>query len=182
MFAFSLNIPTPVVVHKDAEVAFPCQDRPCGCQNANQCWDSCCCFSDAEKMSWARANKVSPPAWFLERFASQPSIANFEPTASTSSAKEPRVKKAACCCCRPVQPNPISAKKSSPKSPRKTIEVRTTVQQLLGCLGRQELVKKQIVYILATAQPPVAAPFRQSLPVISEAASNLAIMPPIPPS
>ena len=182
MVAFSLNMPTPVVVQKDSEVAFPCQNCPCGCKNADQCWDSCCCFSDAEKMSWARANKVSPPGWFLERFASQPSIACIKPTASTSSAAEPPFKKVACCCCHPVQPNPISAEQSAPKSPRRTIEVRTTIQQLLGCSGKQELLKKQIVYLLATAQPPAAAPFRQSLPVISESACNLAIIPPIPPS
>lgn len=47
---------------KDKSIPFPCQDRPCGCGTAEQCWRACCCFSHKEKMDWARRNGVTPPA------------------------------------------------------------------------------------------------------------------------
>lgn len=47
---------------KDKSIPFPCQDRPCGCGTAEQCWRACCCFSHKEKIDWARKNGVTPPA------------------------------------------------------------------------------------------------------------------------
>ncbi len=44
---------------------FPCQNRPCGCQSAAQCWKSCCCFNNAQKLAWAKANGVTPPAFVI---------------------------------------------------------------------------------------------------------------------
>ena len=186
MFSFSLNIPTPVVVQKDAEVAFPCQNCPCGCSDAQQCWDSCCCFSDAEKMAWARANNVTPPAWFLERIADQALVASLKQTATDSLPAKAADKKPACCCCYCGESTPkaetTTTESPGKKLPRKTIAVRTTIQQLLGCQGKQELMKKQIVFILAAATQPTGQPYWHHLPIFSESSSNLAIVPPIPPS
>lgn len=42
-------------VAKDRSRPFPCQDRPCGCQSAEQCRQSCCCFRAEEKQAWAAA-------------------------------------------------------------------------------------------------------------------------------
>ncbi len=50
---------------KDSSEPFPCQNRPCGCQSAEQCWKKCCCFNDAQKVAWAKANKVKVPACVL---------------------------------------------------------------------------------------------------------------------
>ena len=178
MFAFSLNIPTPVVIQKDAEVAFPCQNCPCGCENAQQCWDSCCCFSDTEKLLWARTNKVTPPDWFLERIADQSLLASLK---RTTTAAEP--KKVVCCChCSSSKPTAVTINESPANLPCKTIAVRTTIQQLLGCQGKQELLKKQIVFLLVDAHQPAAHPYWRNLPIISESSSNLAVAPPIPPS
>ena len=46
---------------KDLSTPFPCQDRPCGCRSAEQCWKSCCCFSNVEKVAWATQNGVQLP-------------------------------------------------------------------------------------------------------------------------
>ena len=32
---------------KDQSAPFPCQNRPCGCKTAEQCWKKCCCKSKA---------------------------------------------------------------------------------------------------------------------------------------
>jgi hypothetical protein len=47
---------------KDASRPFPCQNRPCGCLTADECWKGdCCCFTLEEKLAWADANGIEPP-------------------------------------------------------------------------------------------------------------------------
>jgi len=62
-------VPLPVspssTIEKDQSAAFPCQNRPCGCRSAEQCWKGCCCFSNREKLAWAKANHVTPPAYVI---------------------------------------------------------------------------------------------------------------------
>ncbi|WP_144986065.1 hypothetical protein [Gimesia aquarii] len=58
---FPRSLSHPAGIQKDRTVPFPCQNRPCGCQSAGQCWKTCCCFTNREKLVWARANQVTPP-------------------------------------------------------------------------------------------------------------------------
>lgn len=51
---FPLPLPVRSPSGKDRSLPFPCQDRPCGCMSAAQCWRKCCCFTDQEKLAWAR--------------------------------------------------------------------------------------------------------------------------------
>ena len=63
------GLPLPAVAaapQKDRGQPFPCMDRPCGCMNAQQCWRSCCCFSMQEKLAWAEAHHIEPPAYVRE--------------------------------------------------------------------------------------------------------------------
>ena len=46
---------------KDLSQPFPCQNRPCGCRSAEQCWKKCCCFNNSQKIAWAKAHKVAVP-------------------------------------------------------------------------------------------------------------------------
>lgn len=48
---------------KDLSAPFPCQNRPCGCKSAEQCWKRCCCFNNKQKLAWARANQVAAPSY-----------------------------------------------------------------------------------------------------------------------
>lgn len=48
-----------------ASERFPCEKCGCGCQTAEQCWRDCCCFSNREKVAWARENGVPVPAFVL---------------------------------------------------------------------------------------------------------------------
>ena len=59
----ALEIPLPAAIHKDTSQPFPCQDHACGCQTAEQCWTSCCCFTPEERWAWARAHDVQPPTY-----------------------------------------------------------------------------------------------------------------------
>ena len=61
----------PVVTRgpKDRGQPFPCQDRPCGCASAEQCWKHCCCFTNKEKLAWASEHGVTPPTFVVEAAA-----------------------------------------------------------------------------------------------------------------
>ena len=49
------------VPSSDSTAPFPCQHHACGCQTGEQCWKNCCCFTNAQKMVWAKNNCVKPP-------------------------------------------------------------------------------------------------------------------------
>lgn len=63
-----MSIPQPTET-KDTSAPFPCQNRPCGCQSAEQCWKSCCCFSNQEKLAWAKSEGVQLPAYVAKAAA-----------------------------------------------------------------------------------------------------------------
>jgi hypothetical protein len=50
---------------KDTSVPFPCQDRACGCQSAEQCYSSCCCFSPADRRRFAGEHGVDADRYGL---------------------------------------------------------------------------------------------------------------------
>jgi hypothetical protein len=43
---------------KDRSRPFPCMDKACGCATAEQCFANCCCHTPAQRLAWARANRV----------------------------------------------------------------------------------------------------------------------------
>jgi hypothetical protein len=67
LFSFAVTttgLPLPTGSGKDISIPFPCQNRPCGCQSAEQCWRHCCCFSKEEHLTWARSHRIEPPSYF----------------------------------------------------------------------------------------------------------------------
>ncbi len=63
--ASGVPLPLPVRVAKDLSLPFPCMYSKCGCIDAEHCWSSCCCHTLAERLAWARAHGVEPPAALL---------------------------------------------------------------------------------------------------------------------
>jgi hypothetical protein len=59
----AFGLPLPAHEPKDRSQPYPCQDHPCGCQSAEQCWRHCCCFTPEEKWAWAEAHGVVPPSY-----------------------------------------------------------------------------------------------------------------------
>ena len=167
VFALSLELPTLVTVEKDQTVAFPCQSRPCGCQNADDCWASCCCFSDSEKLAWANANHVTPPAWFMEKVQSEGIVASSKNSAQAQT----------CCCCHQAKEtdNEDQGSETEPKL------IRLTLKQHLGCQGQRELLKKQIVFVANAPFPTTPRPTNKFLRSPSATAITLFIDPPTPP-
>jgi hypothetical protein len=60
-------MPVPYVVSpvKDRSTSYPCMDRPCGCASAEQCWKSCCCFTNQQKVAWATQHAVKIPEYVV---------------------------------------------------------------------------------------------------------------------
>ncbi len=57
----SAGVPVVSRVAKDRSQPFPCQDNPCGCASADECWHHCCCHTNREKVAWAHEHGVTPP-------------------------------------------------------------------------------------------------------------------------
>lgn len=68
---------------KDQSQPFPCQNRPCGCASAEQCWKQCCCFTNAEKLVWAKANGVTPPQFVVDAAVAESSTKVVKDEASS---------------------------------------------------------------------------------------------------
>jgi hypothetical protein len=67
LFSFvvtTTGVPLPIGSGKDLSKPFPCQNRPCCCRSAEECWQHCCCFSKEEHLNWARSHGIEPPPYF----------------------------------------------------------------------------------------------------------------------
>lgn len=53
-----IGMPAPAMPIRKGGSLFPCQNRPCGCQTAEDCRRHCCCHNDAEKIVWAEQHRV----------------------------------------------------------------------------------------------------------------------------
>lgn len=62
--ALGIPIPLPSTIEIGG-TPFPCQAHRCGCNTAEQCWKSCCCHTNSEKLAWADAHDVTPPAYVI---------------------------------------------------------------------------------------------------------------------
>ncbi len=82
-----VGYPVPVLsVARHDATPYPCQDHACGCESAAQCWESCCCFTPAERLAWARRHGVALPAAVAARLAE--SAAEQHEHASQSCCRE----------------------------------------------------------------------------------------------
>jgi hypothetical protein len=61
----SSGVPMVRLNRKDTSRPYPCQDRPCGCASADECWHHCCCMTNKQKLAWAREHDVTPPDYVV---------------------------------------------------------------------------------------------------------------------
>jgi hypothetical protein len=102
--AFGFPVPTAAAQQKGDSTPYPCQDHPCGCLTAAQCWEGdCCCFTIEDKLRWAEEKGIEPPAHVRPLVASR------------ASRPTPAAKRKKACCSehalpeapppRPVEPS-----------------------------------------------------------------------------
>jgi hypothetical protein len=96
----SVGVPMPARSERKAgDTPFPCQDCPCGCKDAETCWRDCCCFTNQQKVAWARKHRVAIPAFVVVAAKREGCDGQCERAcceAKTASVKL-AVKKPACC-------------------------------------------------------------------------------------
>jgi len=68
--ALGLWLPLPGGT-KNARERFPCETCGCGCLTADQCWRDCCCFTNEQRLEWARRNGVRPPEFVVAAAAAE---------------------------------------------------------------------------------------------------------------
>jgi hypothetical protein len=130
---------------KDLSEPFPCQARACGCRSAKQCWKKCCCFTNAQKLAWAKANRVQVPTFVVE-------AAEREAADKAVVAKSPARKAEACCSttgsCHQQTAAALASVKTLRTAPRSKFVVGI---QALQCQGIEQSLLGQLISL----QPPV---------------------------
>ncbi|MBI3410262.1 MAG: hypothetical protein HY040_18130 [Planctomycetes bacterium] len=166
-FNAAVASPLPILKerHKDRSRPFPCQDRPCGCNNAEDFWRGCCCFTPEERLAWAHENAVTPPD-FVETPTPAPPEKTTEPSSPTTetccgtgscSCCEKSKDKTEPCCSSPA-PAPVK-KNAEPTTPKKTqapAKHRTSALpglSALQCLGGAALAIGNGEVLPTTAAP-----------------------------
>ncbi|QDV49050.1 hypothetical protein [Gimesia fumaroli] len=184
-------VPLPVAsrspVEKDQSAAYPCQNRPCGCQSAEACWKGCCCFTNQEKVAWAEANGVTPPTYVIAAAAreSADSVCKAGGCCSkTKSAKASELiptasKTKGCCSSSHSQPANVPAVKATEEESETQFVIGVFVQK---CQGQGLFWNSLPWAILPEVQAGLihADPVVWSVPV-SLTAPARAVEPPEPP-
>ena len=135
MVAGIIGLPAPPPIKEiSGTELFPCMDSPCGCKTAAQCWDKCCCHNDAQKIAWARAQGVIPPAFVVARFQSeQKQSAIVANPRSSSCAQEPGGNSQSSGCC---SKNRTEIEKQCVTKPASTYRSRVVLwRSLQRCRG-----------------------------------------------
>lgn len=174
---------------KDLSQPFPCQNRPCGCRSAQHCWQKCCCFTNAQKVAWARRHRVALPDEVLaaaRREAIQP-----DPTAKSCCSKaSSSLASTGCDSGRGTRPAPSPAGKRVVKdqSSAAASSTQAASKVVIGVMAAQcqgqdwswLVVPAGILPTARIPQPPAVPNVRACVPA-SDAAPALAHQPPVPP-
>ncbi|HWG42723.1 MAG TPA: hypothetical protein VN688_08050 [Gemmataceae bacterium] len=178
----TLGLPLPASIHKDASQPFPCQDHPCGCQTAEQCWRNCCCFTPEERWAWARAHHVEPPA-YAEKPAAQGW--NTVKRRDLAAGKTTRAEKQ---CCSPSAARPTCCKTHAdgPAKPSSPKRARLHWGSTLAALNCQALPMLWVGSGAVLPVPPIVAwspdlSFSSRVPLPCAIVCDVPLSPPAPP-
>lgn len=154
---------------KDLSSPFPCMYRQCGCRNAEQCWRGCCCFTNQEKLAWAKEHGVQVPGYV-----------------AAAAAKEAPAKSASCCstksksCC-----STMSSSGETGKHANTTKVGSLKVVSIIEALTCQGHVEQWVaIGAIDVAQPDawqIDLPLVETISITSESQDSLAAAPLVPP-
>lgn len=170
-------------VEKDQSQLFPCQNRPCGCRSAEQCFKKCCCFTNTQKVSWARANGVELPDYVLVA-AEKESAAKTKPCALCSKAKE---NGSWTKCAESITGALREQQTATPQIPKVTARTKTSKWVLTVYAAECQGQTPFSMCFPATILPARVTPVTLSLEMnetfhhVSERLSSMTLRPPLPP-
>jgi hypothetical protein len=88
------GVPLPRFSAATSTESHPCQTHRCGCATAEQCWKSCCCYSNGQKLAWAAERGVTVPE-FVVAAARVEAAQPLSPTPARACCRSKRS------CCEP---------------------------------------------------------------------------------
>jgi hypothetical protein len=160
---------------KDLSSPFPCMYRQCGCRNAEQCWRGCCCFTNREKLAWAKEHGVNVPDYVV-------AAAKREAPAKSGSCCS--AKKANSCCSTKSSCDAKSNRGEAGKR-AKTRAGSLTVVSIIEALTCQGHVEQWVALgAMDVAQPEawqIDLPLVETITITSESQDSLAAAPLVPP-
>ncbi|TWT73047.1 hypothetical protein [Allorhodopirellula solitaria] len=156
------------------EGRFPCEHCPCGCTDADFCWDRCCCHSDAEKLQWANDNGVKAPDFLVARAARESSESDL---ATAPAADE---KSCGRCCGQTCSDRPAEPAAATPTSLR-----LLSLQSVSHCRGIDlvwTLLSSAVLDVPPSGISRPDPPLLYRLPLLSESAPSMSesVDPPVP--
>ncbi len=160
--AATVGVPVyPAASATNSPATHPCAGRGCGCDLRGDCWHSCCCFSLAERVAWARRQKLPVPKEALARLAAE--------------SKPPAVVKA---CCAKAARHKASAKSNARPASRRVqwpagiaaLKCRGVTMSLSG-LGVPITLPPAIVAL--AHEMPLAGEVIERAPLLSSVAHDL---------
>jgi hypothetical protein len=195
MVPLAFGIPLPGSIFRVQSAPFPCQHSACGCASAERCWNSCCCNTDEQKLAWAKANNVQPPAFLVRKVAaatvkSQVSAKDSAGHAKRSCCANRSTNVAGSSCESSESDVAISTGKASCKTSDDAVSQTGRFRMLIGaamnrCQGVEHAIKVLSETVVKCDRPSVTnvtPPFLYSLGQFDDIVESLAasIDPPIP--
>lgn len=172
---------------KDRSRPFPCQDRPCGCRSAEQCWQRCCCFTREQKLAWVQRHAVRVPELARRKPCCLHQAAFKQPPTSCSRVMEPSSAPPRKSCCQPLlvrsghcPEGTLGRKDDRPK--REGGEILALVAH--SCQGQPWVSNTfawQAVPVDSDSVYPVSGPPQVSLSITSDLLLARTLEPPVPP-
>lgn len=168
------GIAAGLVAAKDRSRPFPCMNSPCGCGSAEQCFESCCCHTPAERLAWARRHGLgSAVTDALERRVAA-AVIPAAPDAglpvggsccSSAAARAP-VEAESCCDTGPAEatPEPAAALGSRDEASSAAPAVGVTGVTLRAMLACQGLLTQWLT-VSGSLPPPRFDGTQRPLPV-----------------
>ena len=151
---------------KDSSEPFPCQNRPCGCRSAEQCWKKCCCFDNSQKIAWAKANNVKVPDFVLAAAKKVKATADVEVCSSPASPDRQLFVPKSTAHCEHCSKKSVAAKKSSCCEKAVDSHCRASVAEKPGSCGEcAESAQKSAKVISRLSAPSAPAKSRWVLAI-----------------
>ena len=180
-----------VTAEKDRSKPFPCQDRPCGCRSAEQCWKSCCCFTNVEKVLWAKSHEVELPEFVLAAAAEETAkLAATAKCRSGSGCGGCRDAAPSCCHAKSARSPEVPAAETAVKSraPAAAPPSRNGTKWVLGVAARGCRGEHGTISALPVSIPAPRSVLRCTAPVVvatfilaSESEGGISRQPAVPP-
>jgi hypothetical protein len=190
------GVPLPATpIRKDKSIPFPCQDRPCGCQSAEECRLHCCCFNEAEKRSWAAGRGVDPQTVLPPNSSKEWTRPRSTPPAGSCCSTRPAKETSSCCqsaekeddskappasCCSQDSNDEDCCNSAAP--------AKTSVRKVLGlfhakCKGAESgwMCVKWTAPVAPMIQPPLEAPSLDCVACESQFRIDVCRTPEVPP-